>query len=302
MSSSAGEVVQIASGDLRATIARRGAELVALEYGGQPLLWHGDPRIWNRSAPILFPVIGRSPEGRVSVGGRSYTMPAHGFARDRVFHMSAADGRSACFNLDADADTLAIYPFRFCLKIETAAERAKLTFAASIENKDEQPMPFGFGYHPGFLWPADRRERARYVLRFEAKEDGRIRRADLETGLMLPAPVASPLRGRTLAVDDDLFEQGSIQFEQVRSRSLWFGPAGAAGLRIAFPDSPQLGVWTKPGAPFLCLEPWQGLAAELNASPELASRPGMRMLAPGEVATYRMTIEIGVQDPQATQV
>ncbi|MFN3685400.1 aldose 1-epimerase family protein [Salinarimonas sp.] len=293
------EIVHLSSASLRAAIARRGAELVSLEYEGRPLLWHGDPTFWDRRAPLLFPVVGRSPGGNVAIDARSYVMPAHGFARDRMFDAQVFDDRSTRLVLDADEATRASYPFAFRLSIDVAVEETRIVFAASIANRGDRTMPFGFGYHPGFLWPVEPRERSCYVLRFEAQEDGAIRRADLETGLLLPSRAEAPLKGRTLALEDALFEPGSLQFDEVRSRSVWFGPEGEAGLRIDFPDSPQLGIWTKPGAPFLCIEPWQGMAAEANGSPELAARPGMRMLAPGEIATYRMTIAVGIRDPQA---
>lgn len=289
--------IDLANGALRARVARRGAELVALEHRGRPLLWSGDPAIWDRRAPLLFPVVGRSPEGHVAVDGRAWPMPAHGFARDRDFAVLGRDERSVTLVLEADAATREHYPFRFRLAIDVVAEETALAFEARIENADTRPMPFGFGYHPGFLWSTDPAERSRCVLRFEAEEDGPVRRADLGTGLLLPERETSPLDGRTLRLEDRLFERGSIQFERVRSRAVWFGPDGGEGLRVEFPDSPQLGVWTKPGAPFLCIEPWQGLAAEADGLPDLAARPGTRVLAPGETARYRMRVALGVPDP-----
>jgi galactose mutarotase-like enzyme len=297
MISEANELVHLECGALCATVARKGAELVRLQHEGRSLLWSGDPLVWDRCAPLLFPVVGRSHDSRVSIDGRSFEMPSHGFARDRIFQARSTDPCSARFELAADEATLQAYPFRFRLTVEATVRDDKLSLAAKIANENERPMPFGFGYHPGFLWPEDAHERARYVLRFESDEDGPVRRADLETGLLLPEPITSPLQGRTLLLDDDLFTTGSVQFERVRSRSVWFGPAGETGLRVAYPDSPQLGIWTKPGAPFLCIEPWQGLAAETDGSPELAARPGMRVLMPGEAATYRMTITVGIRDP-----
>ncbi|GGK47254.1 aldose 1-epimerase family protein [Salinarimonas ramus] len=295
----ADDVFDLACGPVRARVAQRGGELVGLAFDGVPVLWPGDPSIWGRQAPVLFPVVGRSPGGRISVGGHDYPMPAHGFARDRDFTLIERDDRRVRLAIDADDETRAMYPFSFRLTIEVAAEEFELSIVAVIENVDEKPMPFGFGFHPGFVWPTQPAERSRYQVHFETAEDGRVRRADPVTGLLLPGHDTISLAGRTLRLDDGLFQAGSIHFERARSRSLWFGPHAGLGLRVAFPDSPQLGIWSLPGAPFLCIEPWQGLAAEAGGSGALEQRPGTSLLHPGHTARYRMTIMPGVRDRES---
>jgi galactose mutarotase-like enzyme len=55
---------------------------------------------------------------------------------------------------------------------------------------------------------------------------------------------------------------------------------------------PHFGLWTKPGAPFLCLEPWQGFAAPVDFDGEFRDRPGVLTLAPGEMRRFVMDITI----------
>ena len=290
--------LSIASGALAARVAPHGGELMSLVHRGVERLWHGDPAWWDYRAPLLFPVIGRSPDDRVRVAGVAHPMPGHGFARDRDFAVLRADATSALLEQRDDAATRAMFPFAFALRVGFEVAGDALAIAAEIANRGDAPMPFGFGYHPGFLWPAaDESRREDHVCRFEKPEDGPVRRARSGTGLLLRDPVPRPFPGRTLTPVDAMFERGSLQFEAVRSRWVWFGPRGGAGLRVAFPDSPQLGVWTRPGAPYLCIEPWQGLAEAEGADGELAHRPGARVLAPGASATYRMTIACGIGDP-----
>lgn len=97
--------------------------------------------------------------------------------------------------------------------------------------------------------------------------------------------------GRRLALDDSLFAAGALHFETVASRCVWFGQEGEEGISVGFPDSPQLGIWTKPGAPFLCIEPWQGLAENETSDGSLAQRSGVRVLAPSETARYRLFVD-----------
>jgi galactose mutarotase-like enzyme len=285
------------SRDLSARFALRGAELGSLTYREREQIWSGDPQWWDYQAPILFPVVGRSPGDQVSVNGRAYHMPLHGFARDRAFKVLQVTGSSAVLEQQADYETRSMYPFEYRLEVHLGVEGNALSMTTLIENRDKEPMPISFGYHPGFLWPTEPEARARYLCRFEQPETGRLRRAKLGVGLLLPERVKPPFEGRTLHLTDDLFSTGALQFESVRSHWVWFGAAGGEGLLVAFPDSPQLGVWTRPGAPFLCIEPWQGLAAELDGSPELADRPGARILKSGEEAHYRLSLAFGVEDP-----
>lgn len=135
-----------------------------------------------------------------------------------------------------------------------------------------------------------------YLRVFEKPEPAPILHSDLATGLLRRERFPSPVAGKTLRLANSQFEEGAMQFDAVRSRRVWFGPAGAEGIDVRFPDSPQLGIWTKPGAPYLCIEPWQGLAEREGASGELRDRPGTRILDPGASAGFRLVVRPGVRD------
>lgn len=285
------ELLKIADGEIEAWFAPTGAELVRLRFRGQEQLWHGNPAWWDMRAPILFPVIGRSPGNAIKIAGETFKMTPHGFARDRPFALVRHEAAHASFEQTDDAQTRAMFPFGFSLRIEAKVRASGLAMAATVENRNTTAMPFCFGYHPGFLWPQAAERRQRYVCVFERDETAPIRRADPTTGLLARATFATPVAGRTLALDDRLFEAGALHFETVASRKIWFGVPGEPGLEVRFPDSPQLGIWTKPGAPFLCIEPWQGLAEVETSDGTLERRPGVRVLAPGEAARYRLAVE-----------
>jgi galactose mutarotase-like enzyme len=291
------DTIKVGSGDLTAWFAIRGAELVRLTHRGLDLLWHGDPAWWDFRAPLLFPVIGRSPENTIRVNGNPYPMPPHGFARDRNFTVDRSAPDGARFSLSADDISRRHYPFAFRLVVEVTVDAKTLTIATTVENVGDEPMPFQLGYHPGFVWPLPGAARDRHVCRFEKPETASTRRNDLPSGMLRPERFASQVDGRTLTPTDRLFETGAVQFETLASRRVWYGPQGGRGLDIAFPDSPHLGVWTKPGAPFLCIEPWQGLAEVQGADGELVRRPGTQILPPGESAAYRLVTEVDVADP-----
>jgi hypothetical protein len=54
------ETVRIQSGPASAELSLTGAEPLSWRIGDRELLWHGDPRHWERRAPLLLPVVGAS--------------------------------------------------------------------------------------------------------------------------------------------------------------------------------------------------------------------------------------------------
>jgi galactose mutarotase-like enzyme len=50
---------------------------------------------------------------------------------------------------------------------------------------------------------------------------------------------------------------------------------------MEFPDFPHAALWTRPGAPFICLEAWTGYSDPDGFTGELSEKPGMRALEPG---------------------
>jgi galactose mutarotase-like enzyme len=102
----------------------------------------------------------------------------------------------------------------------------------------------------------------------------------------------------TMPLDDAMFVTGALIFDQLQSRAVSFGVPGEPSIQIRFPNMPHLGVWTKPGAGFLCVEPWQGYAAPLGFAGELKDKPGGILLATN--ASTEFAIEIcmpGANEP-----
>jgi galactose mutarotase-like enzyme len=154
-------------------------------------------------------------------------------------------------------------------------------------------MPATFGFHPAFRWPLPGAgERAAHAIAFAEAETGPLRRLD-EAGLLGAARLASPVDGRTLALRDELFVEDAVILEGVASRSLRYAGEGGPSLTIGWEGPPHLGIWTKPGAPYVCIEPWLSLPAEAEAPAALAERPELAQLAPGESCEASMTVRLG---------
>ena len=284
--------VRIRSDKLAAEIDPQGAQLSTLKDGTQDLLWDGNPALWAGRAPILFPIVGALVGGSYRLGAETYHLSRHGFARGKGFAIVNKTPSSALFRLSADDATLQVYPFRFELDVRFAIDGAILSVITTVRNPGSADMPASVGYHPGFRWPLPYGQpRASHFIEFEGDEPAPVRRIGPD-GLLIAAPVATPVVGRRLALADALFKDDVLIFDRLQSRSLTYGSDAGPRLRVSFPDAPYLGVWTKPGAPFICIEPWHGVTDPQGFSGDFKDKPGVFVLTPGKSLSTTMNIEL----------
>jgi galactose mutarotase-like enzyme len=279
-------LIALSSAALRCTIDPLGAELASLSGAdGREWLWNGDARWWGGRAPVLFPIIGMLAGGKYRWQGRDYALDKHGFARRRRFEVVSRDDASATLRLVADAATRKIYPFEFALELRFALGDA-LVIAALVRNAGEGPMPFNFGFHPALRWERG----GAATIRFAERETGGVSRIDGDG--LIDRCEDLPGDGRVLALDDALFAADAMILRGVASRSLLFGSSGGR-VTAEWDNLPDLALWTKPGAPFLCIEPWAGFNDPAGFDGELDDKPGIVMLAPAEEWAASMTIKVG---------
>ena len=298
------ETVTIRSeGLLSARIALQGAELVSLrDASGDEWMTDGDPAVWSGHAPILFPIVGELAGGTYRLDGKEYSLPRHGFARRRTFELVESAQDSAVLRLTDDAESRAVWPFPFVLDLHYAVTDNTLAMTAIVTNRGQEPMPFSIGFHPGFAWPLPGGgDKAQHRIIFEDFETGPIRRLD-ENGLLC-AFEDTPVKHAVLRPHAGLFQADALIWDRLSSRSLRFageepassdgnGAAGSAALEIAFPDCPMLGIWQKPGADFLCLEPWAGIADSEGFDGDFREKPGVMELAAGDSRRFNVAITV----------
>ncbi len=288
------ELVTIASDRLTARIDPLGAELWSLtDAAGAEYMTGADPAFWTGHAPLLFPIVGALRHGCYRLGGRTYQLPRHGFARTSRFDLAEKTEDFARFTLMDSAETREVYPFRFVLGIEFRAEGDVLRTVATVSNRGDEPMWFSFGFHPAFAWPlSGGAAKTDHRIEFAVDEAGPVRRLDPASGLLLPEPQPSPVDGRGFTPGAALFEADGLIWDRLSSRSLTFGAAGGSRLDIGFPDCPMLGVWQKPGADFLCIEPWQGIADPVDWDGDFRFKPGVVELDGGASRSFLMDVRV----------
>lgn len=278
--------IELASDTLRCTIDPFGAELQSLTGGdGREWLWDGDPAWWNGRAPILFPIVGALAGGTYRWQGRSYALQKHGFARRSLFSLIDRTATSATLRLAADEATRAVYPFDFELDLRFVIGD-HLVVSATVHNRGAGPMPFSFGFHPALRWPV--RDGASLV--FGQRETGPVWRMDGDGLLARTEPL--PGDGCSLPLSDSLFAADAMILRDIASRAVTF-VSGEQRVRVSSDNLPDLGLWTKPGAPYLCIEPWAGFNDPAGFAGDLSDKPGIVLLAPGSSWTASMTIAVG---------
>jgi galactose mutarotase-like enzyme len=285
--------VSISSGKLTAEIDPRGAQLSVLRAAdGGDLLWNGDPNVWAGRAPLLFPIVGVLAGGVYRLGSKTYALSRHGFARDKIFTLRNSSPSAAVFSLHADESTRSVYPFQFDLDVRYELSAATLAVTTAVRNLGAADMPASFGYHPGFRWPLPfGQPRSSHFIEFETDEPAPVRRIDA-AGLLTPVGHSTPIANRRLKLADALFQEDVLIFDQIKSRSVSYGADAGPRLRIDFSDAAYLGVWTKPGANFICIEPWHGITDPEGFSGDFMEKPGLQVLRAGEAFFAKMDITL----------
>ena len=283
-------ILKLGNRTLTVAVDSLGAELASIRTpDGAEWLWQGDPQVWTGRAPILFPVVGRSPDETVSIGGRKFPMGNHGFARGSSFSVVEAETETLRLRMVDSAETRKSYPFAFVLDIVFALDGGTLVNRAEVRNAGDAPMPFSLGFHPAFVWPLPGGEGKTHFVRLADEEEPPTRRLGAKLLLGREGDPSMFGRGRFAPKPAD-FERDAIIMEGVRSRKATFGIDGGPDVVVVWDGFTSLGLWTKPGARYLCIEPWQGLPPLVGGSDALQERPGIVWLEPGASRSFTMTV------------
>ena len=281
----------------RASFATYGAELTSLVTtdNGLEYVWAGDPAVWARHAPVLFPLVGRLPNDAYQYEGRAYTLPQHGFARDQPFAVVRHTATELVFRLKHDETTRTVFPFAFELTITYTLRHAQLTVRWDVRNPaPDEPLLFSIGAHPAVrcpLLPGEAFEDYYFDFDHPVTLERHLLRRGLLTGQI--APVLNeeqklPLNYELFADDALVFKHYDFTAITLRSRK------SAHFVRFRFDGFPYLGLWTKgPGAGFVCVEPWHGVASPAGEPGDLSDKEGILRLEPGQVFSAAYTIEVG---------
>lgn len=279
---------------LTAVISAQGAELHSLKTAdGNELIWQADPAFWGRHAPQLFPIVGRLANDTLKHNGKNYSMTQHGFARDMLFEIEHCTDNKCNFLLRSNDSTLEKYPFHFEFRVHFAIHDNALTITYQVINTGDEVLPCSVGAHPAFVLPLPgNSSRDNHRIEFTETETCDINR--LEGGLVkkqtFPWKWAENNNGFSL--DDSLFEPDAMIFTEHYSREVTYSGEQGPSIVVKFDDFPHLGIWSVPGAGFVCIEPWQGYSSPIDFDGDFQDKPGLVKLEPNETRQWSMKIII----------
>lgn len=272
-----------------------GAELKSVRSNadGTEYMWCADEKYWKRTSPVLFPVVGSLRNQEYEYHGKKYKMSQHGFARDREFDVISNTEHAVWMELNADQDTLAVYPFRFTLQIgyELEGNRLKVLWRV-INNEDEEVMYFSIGAHPAFNCPIHgEASKEEYGIHMDAGHNVLFSRINAD-GLMVNGKNELKLENGMVYLDNEFFDEGVYIIEDYEASEVSLVDAdGRTYVTVSF-DAPLFGIWSpeKKDAPFVCIEPWYGRCDRETFQGRLDEREWGRKLAPHEVFSKDYTI------------
>lgn len=262
-----------------------GAQLhsLKLKENGKEYIWQGNPDIWYGQAPVLFPIIGQVIDDKFRYNGVEYTMPKHGLARKLPFNVKECAGAKAVFSLESDENTLKSYPFEFELLVAFELCGKSLVNIMTVINKTKGEMYFSIGAHPGFNCNIGD------VIEFELPETLETERIDSDN-LIIPEKFPVIENSREIEITKDVFAKDALILSGIKSKKLRI--KGENEIEFTFGDCPFLGIWAKPGAPYVCLEPWYGVNDGREVKNDISEKRGIQHLNEGETFEFSWTAEI----------
>ena len=291
----------IKSAQASATISSLGAELQSLRHlanagdssdkqgagnnGGHEAIWHGDPAVWSGRAPILFPIVGALKNNQYMHEGKTFTLSRHGFARQAEFTCTAQSANSIALQLQANPDSLSVYPWDFELTIGFTIEQEKLLISYRVVNRDTTPMLFTVGSHPAFALQHAPDEYAIYFSKAETLKHHPL----TSDGLLTPG--VDYLRNtQQLPLTETLFDDDALIFKNIQSNAISLHHRDKPVVTVNTGGAPHLGIWAKPAARFVCIEPWFGYSDDADGGGALIDKPQMTSLPEGKAFTYEWDI------------
>ena len=280
-------IVTITNSQLTATINTLGAELISLVKNNKNYIWNIDETYWNKTSPILFPIVGRLKNDSYTFNGKTYQLPRHGFARNMEFTLDKKSDSQVIFELNETEETRLIYPFSFKLLMAYTLMENELVIEYFVRNQSYEVLPFSIGAHPAFAI-SDKLEN--YSLEFNAADT--FETHHLENESFIGKTTLVDAKNNTINLNYALFEKDALVFKQLNSNEVILKNKDKSILKVNYDHFPYLGIWTKKNAPFLCVEPWCGLADGINHNGNLEEKEGINHLPAGEDFLRAIRIEI----------
>jgi len=286
----------ISNSSLEISVLTSGAEISSIKSvkSGKEYMWNADPAVWGSYAPVLFPIIGALKNNECTIDGQTYKMPKHGFIRNNsAITLKSKSSDEIVFELAYSDDSLLMFPYKFNFSIGFKLDANTITVSHTVVNQDSKDIHFGLGAHPGFKCPINEGEEySDYYLEFEEVEHSNMTLLSAD-GLVSDKSEPLLTNSNILPLDDAMFNNDALIVKDLKSRKVSLkSHKSPQVVTVAYKDFPYLGLWAKPQAPFICIEPWIGTADNENTDGDFLKKDKLISLPQGETFTAEYTITI----------
>ncbi len=270
---------RIENENLRVEIKEHGAELTSVKNRrGYEFIWQGDKRFWAKQCPVLFPICGRLYDKKYRYEGKTYEMESHGFASRSDFKSEKKSETEAVFTLTENEETLRQYPFRFVFSVIYRLEGDCLVTEYKVENPDTKPMYFNFGSHEAYRTEGQFSD---WSIEFEKKEDLYVK-VQPKLGFLNGERKLYRAGVKDLVMGAEHFAEDTLILDGLQSKSVTLKHKEEKVVTVFFEGFENLLVWTIVGAPYLCIEPWNGLPDFYGFDGDLSDKRGIVRLDGGK--------------------
>lgn len=216
-------------------------------------LWQGNPDIWSGQSPILFPIIGRVLNDKYYLNGVEYSMPKHGLFRKREAELVSHEKTKITFVEKDDEDTFKIYPYHFEVYVTYELIGKSVKTSYKVVNKNDDIMYFSIGGHPAFNCEIGDK------LVFDNNET--LDTIGLDDQCLRNGKTYPVLNNEnTIIITNDIFNNDALIFNDVTSKNITIlSDNHQRKIKFDIGRCPYLGIWAKPKAPYVCIEPWWGV-------------------------------------------
>lgn len=286
-------IYNIENNFLKVKINSVGAEIVSIQYQNAELIWQAQ-QPWKRHAPILFPIIGKLKNNHYIYQNKIYSLPQHGFARDKEWICTLHSQTIAEFELTDDENTLAQYPFHFSLIIKYELINTQINITFTVFNPHHSDLPFSIGFHPAFN---TFKQLNKCYLKFFPEKNS-LKRTLLKDGLLSHQYEIIQLQQKhILHLNEELFIQDAIVLEHPEIQEIqlccddWYYQININGGNCT-----NWGIWTKNNcSEFICIEPWMGIAdSQEIIHNNILHKKDIILLPPYQNFQWQVQISIGL--------
>lgn len=277
-------MIRISNHYISAEFSTIGAQLTRLSDGTHEYLWSGNPDFWRFQAPSLFPIVGRLKNDQYTFNGNTYKMHQHGFARESEFKLIKLDEQQVTFGLADNAQTTQNYPFKFKLTVTYTLNKETIMVNYQVMNPGSDELLFSIGAHPAFNMPLDNRsdfDRVKLQVS-QATKFERIKLVGPYSDIKHPEQIdlTNPLTIKRSLFDNDAIIL-NLHRQPVKMRLI---NTGGHGVEIKLTNAPYVGVWSPfpKNAPFICIEPWWGIADSVDSTGNFSQKMGINRLSSHE--------------------